>query len=327
MILPRLRAAGWSFGRPDGWGAWWAWVSLGAVPLLALGFHRAMGLRPEHVALCLLVLVLAWSGPRGRRFTALTAPMALSGVAYDLLRLVKHWRAESIHVADLWHAEATLFPWPGEGSLGDAIARTTHPALDVLTGGVYITYLPVAVGVAGWLYLRSKRQMATLSWSFALISVLGWAIWLAWPAAPPWYVDAHGVGPAILDAPASPAGGARFDRLLDVNVFGAFYGRSWNVFGAMPSLHVGYAVVVAAAAWPLGGWLRRSTAAYAAAMAFGAVYLRHHYLLDVVAGLALALACNRAVVAALDAVARRKLPDPPSDKEVSHAVGHELAHR
>jgi membrane-associated phospholipid phosphatase len=314
--------------RPTGWGSWWAWASLAIVPLIALGFQLAIGLRLEHVGICSLVLVLAWAGPRARRFSALAAPMALSGLAYDLLRLVRHWRADTIHVADLWHAEAAIFPGPGEGSLADAIALATHPVLDGITGVVYITYLPVAVGVAGWLYLRSKRQMAVLSWSFALISLLGWAIWLAWPAAPPWYVDVHGLGPARLDAAASAAGGLRFDRLVGADVFGSFYGRSWNVFGAMPSLHVGYAVVVAAAAWPLGGWLRRGTVAYAVIMSFGAVYLRHHYLLDVVAGLALAAFCNRAIVAALQVVApRRARPAAPVREEEPHDVGPELAPR
>lgn len=309
--------------RPRGWAAWWAWASLGVMPLVALGLHLAIGLRPEHVAICLLVVGLAWAGPRARRFTSLAAPMAVTGIAYDLLRLVRHWRADHIHVDDLWHAEAALFPWPGEGSLGDAISRATHPVLDLITGAVYITYLPWCVVIAGWLYFTNKRAMATLSWTFALVSVLGWIVWLAWPAAPPWYVDVHGLGPADLAAAPSAAGALRFDQLLGVDVFGSFYGRSWNVFGAMPSLHVGYAVIVAAAAWPVGGWLRRSTVAYAVLMAFGAVYLRHHYILDVVAGLVLAMLTNRAVSAAIDVIARRRsLP-----VEVSDDVSRELAHR
>lgn len=318
-------ASGWG---PSGWGAGWAWASLGVVPALLGGLHLSLGLRPEHVALAALVLALAWIGPRARRFTALAAPMVLSGLAYDLLRLVAHWRADTIHVADLWHAEAALFPWPGEGSLGDAIARTTHPVLDAITGAAYITYLPQAVLAAAILFVVSKRQMAVLSWSFALLSVLGWIVWLAWPAAPPWYVDAWGLGPANLSAPASAAGAIRFDQLFGVDVFGSFYGRSWNVFGAMPSLHVGYASIVAAACYPLGGWLRRGTLAYAAVMAYGAVYLRHHYILDVLAGLALALVVNRIVELAV----RRFERGPAGERanhspEVPHDAPVQLAHR
>jgi membrane-associated phospholipid phosphatase len=172
--------------------------------------------------------------------------------------------------------------------------------------------------------------MATLTWSFALLSVLGWVVGLAWPAAPPWYVYTWGLGPANLQAPASAAGAIRFDHLVGMDVFGAFYSRSWNVFGAMPSLHVGYVVVVAAAAWPLGGWLRRGTAAYAAVMAFAAVYLRHHYILDVAAGLALAVLSNR-IVTVVQAKLAHRLPrrseGSHASNEVSHDVSHELAHR
>jgi membrane-associated phospholipid phosphatase len=251
--------------------------------------------------------------------------MALAGLAYDLLRLVAHWRADTIHVADLWHAEATLFPWPGGGSLGDAISRNTHPVLDAITGAAYITYLPQAMLVAAWLYVRSQPRMAVLTWNFALLSVLGWAVWLAWPAAPPWYVDTWGTGPANLAAPASAAGAARFDQLFGVNVFGSFYSRSWNVFGAMPSLHVGYATIVATACWPLGGWLRRSTAGYAAVMAFAAVYLRHHYILDVVAGVFLAMFVHQLVTRTQQLLQRQ--PTPPESKEHAHDLPPKLAHR
>jgi membrane-associated phospholipid phosphatase len=52
-------------------------------------------------------------------------------------------------------------------------------------------------------------------------------------------------------------------------------------------LHAAYSTLVACIAWPLGGWLRAATVAFAVSIAFAAVYLRHHYILDVVAGAAL----------------------------------------
>jgi membrane-associated phospholipid phosphatase len=57
----------------------------------------------------------------------------------------------------------------------------------------------------------------------------------------------------------------------------------------MPSLHVAYSTLVAGVVFPLAGKLRLATLALACSMAFSAVYLRHHYLLDVIAGVALAL--------------------------------------
>jgi membrane-associated phospholipid phosphatase len=298
--------------RPNGYGARWAWASLVVLPLFLLGIHLSIGARPEHFVFVAAFLALAWAGPSARRMSGLSAPIVVTGIAYDLLRLFKDWRGQ-VHVADLYRAEHALF-----GPMGDVVARHTHLVLDILCGLVYITYLPEAIMLSALLFFRDKRAMATLTWTFALISLVGWTIWMVWPAAPPWYVDTYGLGPAVVGAKGSAAGAARFDTALGVHVFRGFYERSWNVFGAMPSLHVGYAVVAAAAVWPLGGWWRRTTVAYAVVMAFGSVYLRHHYILDGVCGLGLAIACNRTVVHVLRAIERRTsaaLADPRLDSD------------
>lgn len=286
--------------RPRGWGAPWAYASLVVMPLFLALCAATVGVRAEHGFFALLFIGLAWVGPRARRFSALSAPFVLTGIAYDLLRLVMPYRAEPIHTGDLFAAERMLFPVStaqGTLSVSEAIAGATTPVLDLVTGATYLTYLVQVFGVAALLYVRrDEGRMLRLAFGFALVSVLGWAVWLVWPAAPPWYIDVYGPGPAVLDALPSAAGAARFDDLLGVSVFSSLYARSSNVFGAMPSLHVGYAVLTALVAWSAGGWLRRATAFYAVLMAFSAVYLRHHYVLDVAAGALLTLAADAVVV-------------------------------
>ncbi|AKT44213.1 phosphatase PAP2 family protein [Chondromyces crocatus] len=275
----------------------WGWLSLGAAPLLLLLIHTALGLRPEHVVLTAACVALSWVGPRARSFLALAAPFVITGLAYDFLRLFIHLRGD-VHVGDLYAAERLLFGVPtalGRVALSEVVAKATHPVLDVVTGLVYIFYLVELFAVGGYLWFKDRRRMQRLAWTFALASLLGWITWIAWPAAPPWYVDLHGMGPADLSVPSNPAGGSRFDELLGVNVFASFYARSSNVFGAMPSLHVGYAVLPALATWTLGGKLRTFTAVWAGLMAFSAVYLRHHYILDVLAGIATALVADALV--------------------------------
>ncbi|EYF05597.1 phosphatase PAP2 family protein [Chondromyces apiculatus] len=299
--------------KPSDQKSGWAWASLGLGPLLLLLIHATLGLRPEHVLLTGCCVALAWVGPRARGFLALAAPFVLTGLAYDFLRLFIHLRGE-VHVGDLYAAEQTLFGVPttlGRVAVSELLARTTHPLLDALTGLVYIFYLIELFAVGGTMWFRDRQRMQRLAWSFALASLLGWVVWVVWPAAPPWYVDVHGTGPALLTAPSSPAGGARFDALFGVNVFATFYARSSNVFGAMPSLHVAYAILPALATWTLGGKIRAFTAVWAVLMAFSAVYLRHHYILDVLAGALTALLADRLVCAAQrTAVA----PDPQRDR-------------
>lgn len=305
--------------RPTGYGRAWAWMSLGVTPLLLALIHLTIGLRPEHFVFTAFFLGLAWAGPRARRFSALTAPFVLTGLAYDFLRLFLHFRPE-IHVGDLFEAERAIFgvgTAAGRVAISDIISAEIHPALDLACGLTYILYLIQVFAMGAYLYFRDEERMQRLAWSFTVASALGWITWLVWPAAPPWYVDLYGTGPAVLAAVPSPAGAARFDALLGVSLFSSFYARSANVFGAMPSLHVGYALLPALATWSLGGRLRWLTAGWVALMAFAAVYLRHHYVLDVVGGMVVAVIADGGVRAAQHALAGREAHPNGASIEVS----------
>jgi membrane-associated phospholipid phosphatase len=79
---------------------------------------------------------------------------------------------------------------------------------------------------------------------------------------------------------------ARVDRWLGVPYFAGFYGRASDVFGAVPSLHVGYPLLIVLYAWPMTGVLGRTlTLAFFASMCFAAVYLDHHWIIDVIVGI------------------------------------------
>lgn len=211
--------------------------------------------------------------------------LVVAGI-YEVLGSVFAAHSE-IHVGDLYALEEMLFSVQtatGTRALSEVIAQATHPVLDVICGVTYLTFLPEVVGVAIYLFFRDRPKMLQISLGFLIANLLGWVVWSVYPAAPPWYVDLYGTGPALLDAPASSAGLSRFDALVGLPIADIFYSKSANVFGAMPSLHVAYAVLVAFVSWPLRGYLRIFTLLFAASIVFSAVYLRHHYLLDVVAG-------------------------------------------
>jgi membrane-associated phospholipid phosphatase len=304
--------------RPQGDLAWWAWASLAIFPAILGLVHLGIGLRPEHFVLAGVFFSLSWMGPKARRYVVMGAPMWGTGIAYDFLRLVTHLRPE-VHVDDLWHAERAWFGLDLEGgrvAIADVVASKTHPFLDALTGGVYILYLAAPIGLATYLYFRRYDQALRLSLTFLAASLLGWAIWLAWPAAPPWYVDSYGLGPANPAALPSAAGAARFDELFGITLITGFYSKNANVFGAMPSLHAAYGLLPLLATWRIGGKLRIAAAIWAAIMAYAAVYLRHHYILDVVAGVAVALVADQLVGQLLArrarAESRRSQPDAPA---------------
>lgn len=225
-------------------------------------------------------------------FLAHLAPLAATGLVYELLRGLFHHRG-AIHVGDLFELEARLFAVStpsGPRALSEVLAQATTPWLDALCGLTYFLFLVEVVATAAYLFFRRSRASALeLTLGFFFVNLLGWAIWFVYPAAPPWYVDQYGMGPAVLDVVSSPGGLTRVDAWLGLPLATTFYSKSANVFGAMPSLHMAYATLVAWVAARHGGWLRGVTILYAASMALSAVYLRHHYILDVLAGVALAL--------------------------------------
>ena len=241
-------------------------------------------------------------------FAGYSAPFVATGLVYEMLRGVFRPNG-AVHVGDLFAYDARLFSLTtaeGPRALSGIIASRTAPWLDVLCGATYFLFLIEVVGTAAYLFFRARPKMLEVSVGFFAVNIVGWVIWLLYPAAPPWYVDQYGVGPAVLDAASSPAGLARLDALLQVPVAATFYAKSANIFGAMPSLHVAYATLVAFVVMPLGGWLRGLALAFAVSMAFSAVYLRHHYIIDVVAGIALALPVAVLVQALLRAIHRAR---------------------
>jgi membrane-associated phospholipid phosphatase len=206
-----------------------------------------------------------------------------------------------------------LFSLPtteGVRSWTDFIGAHSHPILDLVCGAAYLLFLIEVFGIAGYLFFRARAKMLEISVGFFALNVAGWIVWMLYPAAPPWYVDQYGLGPVVQDAASSPAGLLRLDALLGTPIAASFYAKSANVFGAMPSLHVAYVTLVACVAMPLGGALRAFTLFFAALIAFSAVYLRHHYVIDVVAGMVLAVLVSMAMRLLVRVVVTQALPEP-----------------
>ena len=117
------------------------------------------------------------------------------------------------------------------------------------------------------------------------MNLLGFVIYYAYPAAPPWYVQQVGFGFHPL-TPGNTAGLGRWDDLFHVRVFSGLYSKSSNVFAAMPSLHAAYPLTVLYYGIRCRlGWWNVLFAIIMAGIWFSAVYTGHHYVLDVLAGI------------------------------------------
>jgi inositol phosphorylceramide synthase catalytic subunit len=288
-------------------------IALTGMAFYLWSVQAMMGIRGEHITLCTVYVILVAVGGRGFRFLGLFLPVMLTGISYEYFRLLKGVRLE-VHVADLYHAELNWFG-VGQGAdrkvLADWFLAHTHPVVDLICGLAYIFYIIIPIGLAVGLYFFDHKRMLHVGLAFLLTNLLGLAVYTLYPAAPPWYVAEYGLGPARMDVLPSAAGTVRFDQLLGIDYFTTFYSRSANVFGAMPSLHVGFPMssVIAVAVLGKKWWV--PIVLFVALVGFSAVYLQHHYVWDVVAGLVVGTLGGLAAAP----VARRLAPDADSATE------------
>jgi membrane-associated phospholipid phosphatase len=165
-------------------------------------------------------------------------------------------------------------------------ARSLPGLLDVL-GAMYLT-LHLAVSGLCLLWLHRRRPAAFPFVRTALLLASGLALvgYLAFPTAPP---RLAGVGLA------DTISGHGVD--LNHGLASSLY----NPFAAMPSMHVGYAVIVGASLVRHGGraWLRALGALYPALVVLVIVATGNHFLLDAVAGATVAAAAAAATALAL----------------------------
>lgn len=271
------------------WGPWWP---LPGGLLLAYGLVvAALGdLRPEHGVLTALCLSLAYATARTREFFAAVSPYVITGVAYDALRYPrKAWvTAPRVLGCDLREFEVALFGVGPGTTLQDWFAVHHHPALDLLSAVPYFVFVYVVLAYALFLYFADRPRMQRYLWAYAIANLIAFVFYLGVPAAPPWYLRAHGCTIDIAAAP-SPAALVRVDALLGISYFSGFYSRSNSVFGALPSMHCAFPLIGLLTAWRHVGWRTRPIhLAYVLSMAFAAVYLDHHWVIDVLAGWAVA---------------------------------------
>ena len=257
------------------------------------------GFRGDHVFVGCLVLGLAYSGARGRQVLLFLLPLILTAVVYDAQRYAHAVFPRAIITSGLYELERAAFginTEAGRITPNEWLLARLHPVLDLVSGLTYLLFMPAFVLTAAYFErVAGRRGTRTRSpdharararrvmWSLFWVNVAGFLTHTVFPTAPPWYVAEYGFGPVALEAPPDPAGTARFDAVIGIDYFAGLYQKSVNVFGAMPSLHIGWSAI--ALYWAIRfGALRVLSASFLASMCFAAVYLNHHYVVDVVAG-------------------------------------------
>jgi hypothetical protein len=255
------------------------------VVIAALG-----GLSAFHVVLGSLGLLDVYN-ERTRRFIRTFFPMVLTGMLFDSMRYY-YWPGVEghVHVVEPYLFERAWFGIGGR-TLNEIFLERHWPALDLAAGFAYVAFVPEYIGLALLLFFRGRVDAArTFNWCFLLVNAMGFATYFVYPAAPPWWVTAYGLGAAPAPILPAPAATVRFDALLGTPMFQSLYRHGIDVFGAYPSLHVSYPFLALVFVFlvPELRWARVPAALFFLLMCVGAVYLQHHYVTDVVLGIAYA---------------------------------------
>lgn len=202
--------------------------------------------------------------------------IAISVVAYFLVRGLTEG-SEAVaqaNAADLIHLEKHLGlhwePW-AQGLILD------RDGLVTLVDTIYIWgHWPVIAISALWLFFRRPRTYFLLRNAFLISGAIGLVIFTFYPLAPPRLADIDVVDTVTLYS--------RAYRVLQPPAF-------VNQYAAMPSLHFGWNMLI-------GGGLAKESPylpvrifgwVMPTAMLFAVVLTANHYILDVIAGAAVAL--------------------------------------
>jgi membrane-associated phospholipid phosphatase len=159
---------------------------------------------------------------------------------------------------------------------------------DLVLAWIHWSWFIVPHGTAAYILLRHRWHFPRAASMMAAVFDLGLVGYWAVPTAPPWWAGKIERLPPV--------------RRIMVEVGEHFWGRLWrplydflggNPFAAMPSLHFATSVMAAHVLGDVGrvpgalGW------AYAVSLGFALVYLGEHYVVDLLAGLALAQTVRR----------------------------------
>ncbi len=163
---------------------------------------------------------------------------------------------------------------------------------DVVFTTVYFSHFVVGFVVAIVLYLRDDR-VEWVRWMlrYLTINVAGLVVYVLYPMAPPWMASRDGYVAEHL-----PRLTGRGWEVLGLDNVHTALARVGNPVAAMPSLHGGIAMLVAL--YVMSRWRspwRAVVLLYPVLMGVALVYYAEHYVVDILAGWALAITVTVAV--------------------------------
>lgn len=174
------------------------------------------------------------------------------------------------------------------------LAQYAHPILDFFAAVPYLIHFPLPV--LFFLYLafskRRRHNIYAFLWCAGWVNLSALLIQFLFPTAPPWFTDSAVFDQEdghLISVSPNEAGFERLDAMMGWNVFHQIYSKSPVKYGAFPSLHVAWPMIILVCR----PWVNETFATlHVVWIAWAALYSNHHYGVDAVAGILLVLLVN-----------------------------------
>jgi membrane-associated phospholipid phosphatase len=208
------------------------------------------------------------------------APFVLVLVAYELMRDAASALGMPAH--DLARLDRTLFDGyqptlvlqAAVGKLADADLFEDSASL------IYATHflLPIAVGV--WLWMTDRGAFRRFGLTLVVLCGLAFVTYVVAPTTPPWLAQPSSVRHLIEDTIQRSG--------VPSSLIWLYSHHDYNLYAAFPSLHAGFPVLAAVAAWRQSRRVGVLLWVWAIIVWVVVVYLGEHYVADVLGGIAYA---------------------------------------
>ena len=268
--------------------AWVKWSLL--IALLYWTWKAGMvGVGTTEIGFFLIWFPLLFINGSTRKLAVGFSPFFIYVFVYNSLKILHLYNPFPIHNEGLYLLEKKFFGINVDGvrvTLCEYFASHLHPFLDIIAGGFYITWAPFPILFGLFLFFKGKRKLLFDFWlAFLIVNIFGFIIYVLLPAAPPWYYLKYGAD-IIQGLGGEPAGLARFDQLIGIDLYKNMYSQGTNTYGALPSMHAAFPMVLSYYGSKYG--YKPLTTLFVISMLciwFGAIYSSHHYIIDVLLGM------------------------------------------
>lgn len=283
---------------------WQVWLCAGIAGYISLS-AATHTLRGFHWYMLLVVPVAFFGTEKPKRFFLDWLPLFAFWLVYDRLRLVQPMLLDRVAVEWPYYLECWAFGWMTGGQAPAHWARAwlaaqegTAPgnAVSLAAQFIYLSHLFVLPLILFYFWVRGirhepdRRFFSMYMRAFLALHAMAISIYLLLPVAPPWWVSLNGAVQPTSELVAATKMTAAMDGVI---VQGLIKSAS-NWFGAVPSLHGAYPVLmVLLATLDKNRLLAGVLAVYMVLMFASTVLLNQHYIIDLIAGGAIAILASR----------------------------------